>query len=124
VHLQKQVNRYNRLTGKSISGARDIALAAANDEIAVAVFNDFGSKLVSFLEPWFKKFGVEILVIGGNISLSSDSFCPSLRNALVKEELSVQVEISELKVKASIIGSARLIEPDYWGKVKTILKEM
>ncbi len=119
------VYRYKQKTGKNVKGAKEIAVAAAqNDEIAVDLFIDFGSKLVDLLKSWIRIFGVETLVIGGNISLASDWFLPALRNALEQETLSVKVEISELKETAAIIGSARLIEPEYWAKVKDIVKEM
>jgi len=119
------VYRYKQKTGKNVKGAKEIAVAAAqNDEIALNLFIDFGSKLVDLLKSWIRIFGVETLVIGGNISLASDWFLPALRNALEQETLSVKVEISELKETAAIIGSARLIEPEYWAKVEDIVKEM
>ncbi len=118
------VNRYKEKTGKSVKGVKDIALAAKYDEIATGLFIDFGSKLVDLLKSWIRIFGIDTLVIGGNISLSSKLFLPSLQNELEKENLLVKVEISELKETAAIIGSARLIEPDYWVKVKDIIKEM
>jgi len=118
------VNRYKEKTGKSVKGVKDIAMVAQNDEIATDLFIDFGSKLVELLKSWIRIFDVETLVIGGNISLSSELFLPSLQKALEKENLPVKVEISGLKETAAIIGSARLIDPDYWAKVKDIIKEM
>ncbi|MGQ8334976.1 ROK family protein [Sunxiuqinia sp. A32] len=118
------VNRYNEKTGNSVTGAKDVAMAAETEDAAKEVFIDFGIKLVDLLKEWFHKFDVETLVIGGNISRAYDLFWPSMKSALEKEGLNVNVEISELKETASIIGSARLIESSYWVKVNSLLKDM
>ena len=118
------VNRYIELTGKPAKGAKDVAEAAVTDDVAKAIFNDFGTKLVDLLKPWFVKFGVEVLVIGGNISRAFDLFRVAMEDCLLKEGLSVKVEISDLKETASIIGSARLAEPDFWCRVAPLLKDM
>jgi len=119
------VNRYNRKTGKSVSGVKDIAFAAQNDEMAKKVFQEFGNDFFEFLQPCLEKFGVEKIVLGGNISLAADLFLPSMKTALANRGLStVSIEVSELGETASIIGGARLIEPDYWQKIKDIIKEI
>ncbi len=118
------VNRYNKMSGEKVTGAKEVADAAQSSEIAREVFADFGIKLVDLLKPWFLKFGVETLVIGGNISKAFDHFWPAMKSALDKNGLNVKVEISELKETASIIGSARLIEASFYNDVKTILKYM
>jgi len=119
------VNRYNRKTGKSVSGVKDIAFAAQNDEMAKKVFQEFGNDFFEFLKPCLEKFGVEKIVLGGNISLAADLFLPSMKTALANRGLStVSIEVSELGETASIIGGARLIEPGYWQEIKDIIKEM
>ncbi len=118
------VKRYSRLSGKDVFGAKSVADAAKTDEVARAVFYDFGAKLVVLLAPWFRKFGVEVLVIGGNISRAFNLFYPSMNAELQKEGLKIKVEISELKETASIVGSARLVEPGFWSRVAPLLKEM
>jgi len=118
------VSRYSKLSGKTVSGAKAVADAAKTDEVARAVFSDFGAKLVDLLAPWLKKFGVEVLIVGGNISGAFDLFFPAMAVNLQQKGLKIKVEISELKETASIIGSARLIEPEFWSRVAPLLKEM
>lgn len=119
------VKRYHRNTGISIDGVKEIALAAENDEMAKEVFKEFGIDLFKFLKPWLEKFGVEKIVLGGNISLAADLFVPSIKTELAKEGLSsISIDISELGETAAIIGGARLIEPDYWLKIKEVIKDM
>ncbi len=118
------VNRYAKLSGKMLKGAREVAEAAKTDEVAKAVFSDFGSKLVDLLKPWLRRFEVESMVIGGNISNAHQLFFPALLVCLQREGLRVKVSVSELRDKASIIGSARLVEPVFWERVSPLLKEM
>lgn len=118
------VKRYNKKTGKEVRSAKEVAEAALTDEAAKSIFEDFGEKLVVFLKPWFVKFDVEVLVIGGNISRAFDLFSPSLKASLLKDGLKVRVEISDLKDTASIIGSSRLCKPDFWDIVFPLLKNM
>jgi glucokinase len=118
------VSRYNLRTGEDARSAKDVADAAGTNEKAISIFEDFGEKLVILLKPWFIKFGVEVLVIGGNISRAFDLFSPSLKANLSKEGLNVNVEISDLKDTASIIGSSRLCKSDFWDKVSPLLKNM
>jgi glucokinase len=118
------IKRYTQLTGLTAKGAREVAEAAATSVDARAIFDDFGSKLVDLLKPWFSGFGVETLVIGGNISRAFDLFWPAMQERLREEGLKVKVETSELKETASFIGSARLIEPEFWSRVQPLLKNM
>ncbi len=119
------VKRYLRKTGISTSGVKEIAVAAENDEMAKEVFKEFGIDLFEFLKPWLEKFGVEKIVLGGNISLAADLFVPSMKTELDKAGLSsISIDISDLGETAAIIGGARLIEPDYWLKIKEKIKDM
>jgi len=118
------VERYYSLTGIRVKGVKEIADAAGSSLIASELFVDFGNKLVILLEPWLKKFGVEVIVIGGNISRASDLFIPVIKSTLQKKNLKIRVEKSKLKEFASIIGSARLAEPEFWNKISPLLKEM
>lgn len=118
------ITRYKQATGKTVSGAKEVAEAALVEPEAMAIFDDFGRKLVDLLAPWFVKFEVEVFVIGGNIANAFSLFQPALNQALKERKLTVRVEISELKETAAIIGSARLIEPSFWKRVMPCLKNM
>ncbi len=118
------IKRYTQLTGKQASGAKEVADAAKTSEDAKAIFEDFGAKLVELLGPWIVAFGVEVLVIGGNISRAFNLFWPAMNKQLKTEELKLKVETSELKETAAILGSARLVEPEFWSRVAPLLKDM
>lgn len=118
------IKRYHEKSGILYTGVKHIAESAQNDPIAQAVFEDFGLKMGVFLKPWIKKFNIEMLVIGGNISRAYPLFKDSLNQFLEKENLEMKIEISELKETASFIGAANMIDDSFYEKVKPLLKLM
>lgn len=118
------VYRYYERTGEQLAGVRELAGRASGDPVAQDLFHDFGLKLGQFLKPWILKFGVEVLVIGGNISNAYPLFGESLNSSFAEEGMTLKTGISELKETASIIGSAALINDDYYKKLKPVLLRM
>jgi len=118
------IDRYYKATGKKFSGVKEIADLAKNDLKAKALFNDFGEKMGVFLKPWIQKFEMEVLVIGGNISKAFPLFGESLKAYLKAENLQIKVALSELKENASFIGSATLVDDEFYRKVLPILKKI
>jgi glucokinase len=116
--------RYRQLTGREVSGVKEIAHDAIDDPDARELFSDFGRKLIMLLSPWLTRFGVEILVVGGNISRAYHLFGPAMEEQRVKEKLDIKVRISELHEKAAITGSARLADNSFWDHVFPSLKYM
>ncbi|MCI0523490.1 MAG: ROK family protein [Bacteroidales bacterium] len=118
------IARYEEVTGEKAKGVRDIADAARKSAAVRAVFDEFGRNLGFFLAPWLLKFGAEILVIGGNVSLAYDLFGNAFEDELGKAGCSVRVEMSELKEDAALLGSAYLHNDDFWKAVQPALALM
>ncbi len=118
------LNRYYEKTGIQLSGVKELAQLADEQLVANLLFEDFGSKLGLFLCPWMVKFGVEVLVIGGNISNAFPLFGGSLKEYLTSEGAGIRIEVSELKETASMIGSAVLVDDTYYDRVKSLLPLM
>jgi len=118
------INRYHKATGKEYAGVKEIAVLAHIDPAAKALFNDFGEKIGIFLKPWIQKFEMEVLVIGGNISKAFPLFGGSLTAYLKAENLKLEVAISELKENASFIGSATLVDDDFYKQVLPVIDKM
>lgn len=118
------INRYYERTGIQLSGVKELAQQVGINPVAQSLFNDFGSKLGLFLYPWIAKFGVEVLVIGGNISKAFPFFGESLKSYLQSNGEEIRIEISELKEAASMIGSAVLVDDIYFEKLKFLLPQM
>ena len=118
------LNRYFEQTGVQLKGAKEIAKLAETEPIAKTLFEDFGYQLGLFLHPWMEKFGVEVLVIGGNISYAFPLFGDSLNSYLKSQGSEIRIAVSELKESASMIGSSVLVDESYFQKVKLLLPQM
>jgi glucokinase len=90
----------------------------------MALFIEFGENLGIFLAPWLNRFKAEILVIGGNISYSYKLFGKTLVDKLREENCSCEVAVSQLKEDAALLGSAYLLDDDFWQSVQHALPLM
>jgi glucokinase len=118
------LSRYKNLTGKELNGVKELAVLAASDKIVTDLFTDFGENAGIFLAPWLKKFKAEILVIGGNISNAYNLFGDIFEKRLRKENCTCEVTISKLKEDAALLGSAYLLDDDFWKSVQHALPLM
>jgi glucokinase len=118
------LSRYKKLTGKELSGVKELASGAATDKVVADLFADFGDNAGIFLAPWLKVFKAEILVIGGNISHAYNLFGDVFENRLKKEDCYCQVALSQLKEDAALLGSAYMLDDDFWKSVQHALPLM
>ncbi|MGQ1909167.1 ROK family protein [Marinifilum sp. RC60d5] len=118
------IKRYKEETGLEVSGARPIAEAASTNSKAADIFTQFGRNIGEFLGPWLKKFDAQVLVIGGNVTGAYNLFGPAFEAALKAQGVSTQIHLSSLKEDAAIIGSARMLNSDYWDTIKATIPLM
>ena len=118
------MRRYKSITGTELSGVKELSELAAGDRIVRDLFTEFGDKSALFLAPWLKRFKAEILVIGGNISHAYNLFGDVFEERLKKENCSCEVALSELKEDAALMGSAYLLDEDFWKSVQHALPLM
>lgn len=118
------LGRFKRLTGKELSGVKEMADLAATNKIVSDLFTDFGDNMGIFLVPWLKKFKAEIVVIGGNISHAYSLFGDVFETRLKKENCDCIVSLSKLKEDAALLGSAYLLDDDFWNSVQHALPLM
>jgi glucokinase len=118
------LGRYKKLTGKELSGVKELAALASSDKTVIDLFTDFGDNAGLFLAPWLKKFNAEILVIGGNISHAYNLFGDVFENRLRTENCMCEVAISVLKEDAALLGSAYLLDNYFWNSVQHALPLM
>lgn len=102
------VAEWNRRTGQTIAGGKELALAALNgDATAQAVFNEFGTNLAEFIAPWLNGFSADAFVIGGNLALASDLYVPALEAGLSGRLLKpAAIRLCTLGEQAPIYGAA------------------
>jgi len=118
------ISRYKYLTGKDADGVKTIAEEAKDNKQVRSIFTEFGDSLAGFLAPFLNKFGTERLVIGGNISKAYDLFGESFEKGLIDQDCHTISFTSVLMEDASLLGSAYLLDNDFWEAVKGSLKYM
>ncbi|MCZ4243571.1 ROK family protein [Pedobacter punctiformis] len=102
------VGRYQQLTGIQLMGVKELVEMVKTDHAAVRVFMEFGHNMAGFLMPIIKKYKLEMVIIGGNISLAFDQFSPELVSVLEANQLMAKVKITKLNEHAALIGAACL----------------
>jgi predicted NBD/HSP70 family sugar kinase len=118
------LGRYKKITGTQLTGVKELAALAPAEKVVNELFADFGDKLGLFLSPWLKRFEAEMLVIGGNISHAYNLFGDVFEKRLKTEKCSCMVELSKLKEDAALMGSAYLLDDDFWQSVQHALPLM
>ena len=118
------LGRYKKATGKNLSGVKELAQLVASDEYVQELFRDFGVNLGLFLSPWLKGFDAEILIIGGNISHAYSLFGNYFEQSLKDQNCNCDMALSELKEDAALLGSAYLLDDDFWKSVQHALPLM
>lgn len=118
------INSYNAINGKVVSGVKELVQIAQNDLSALKLFHEFGTNLGIFLAPWVKKFAAECIVIGGNIGGAWSLFSPAFVGTLQQNGADVKVKTTILGESSAILGSARLMDNDFWGKIEPLLSKM
>lgn len=118
------VKRYAEETGINANGAKDVAAAATENSTAVAIFEEYGRNMAEFLVPWLNRFKTDILVIGGNIAGAYHLFGHVFEDILKIRGINTRIKLSTLKENATIIGSARMLDPAFLEKIKPVLPFM
>jgi glucokinase len=118
------LGRYKNITGKELKGVKELAALAATEKTVMDLFADFGDNLALFLAPWLTGFKAEILVIGGNISNAYNLFSDVFEMRLRKENCKSRVALSKLKEDAALMGSAYLLDDEFWKSVQHALPLM
>jgi glucokinase len=116
--------QYKEATGKELKGVRELAEMALTDKTASDLFTDFGTRLAIFLSPWLKGFKAEMLVIGGNISHAYNLFGKVFEATLKMEKCNCSVALSALREDAAILGSAYLLDDEFWKSIQHALPLM
>ncbi|MGY0408020.1 MAG: ROK family protein [Polaribacter sp.] len=110
------IKRYFEISSKQVTGVKEIA--EANDENSKIVFTEFGENMAEFMIPFLQKYQPDLIILGGNISLASEFFLPTLKQKMKEAGLKTAFEISTLMEDAAIIGSAKLFNSNFWNHVK------
>jgi glucokinase len=100
--------QYTLLTGRVVDGVKAIVDAGADDERVKALFADYGRRLGQFVVPVLRRFGGNVLLLGGNISRTYSLFKQGLQETLQQSDYRCDVRISSLLGRAAMMGAASL----------------
>lgn len=114
-------NNYEYKTGVRLSGVKDLVELSSIDSDARSLFDQFGSNLAEFLIPWSERFKPQIIVLGGNISKAYPLFGKALSYGLQSTGIKIPIKLSELGEDAAVLGAARLLDDNYFAKIKSHL---
>ncbi len=118
------VSEYAARTGVTCKGVKEIAERAATEAEAKKLFENFGHEIGIFLAPLLQTFEAGCLIIGGNVSGAYPLFGPSFENALKDQNVQVKIVISELMESAAMVGSARLLDENFWKEVEPLVSKI
>lgn len=118
------VQEYENQSGEKCKGVKEIAAKSISDKIARDLFVDFGTRLGEFMSPLLKNYNANCLVIGGNISKAFPLFKNSFIKELEANNINIEITISDLMENAAMLGSARLIDKDFWMKTKELVSKI
>lgn len=102
--------RYAQLTGRKVSGVKELIGLSETDSMVSIVFDEYGRKLADFLYPIYQFFHGDVLVLGGNISRAFEWFRPSLELRLTKLGAEVNLKTSVLYDRAAMVGAASVFQ--------------
>lgn len=102
------VQEYQRLSGKSIQGVKDLMNGYHHDEHAKQLFETFGTNLGEVLLMKFPPSIQDAVIIGGNIAKAWDCFIPAAKQYFESQGVSMQLRPALLGEDAAIMGAACL----------------
>jgi len=115
---------FKKRTGRDLTGVKELADLAVEDKTVMELFTEFGNNLAVFLAPWLIRFRAEIIVVGGNISHAYKLFGETFEKQLKHEGCNCKVALSGLKEDAALIGSAYMMDEEFWQSVQHALPLM
>ncbi|MDQ7948199.1 MAG: ROK family protein [Pedobacter sp.] len=103
------IKRYAELTGKKVSGVRELTTLIDEDPIVQDIFDEFGTTLAEFLVQFLAIAPADVVILGGNISKSFTFFKKAFFAVRHKEFPNVVIKTATLGEKAALLGAA-----SYW----------
>lgn len=100
------IKRYAELTGNEVNDVKSIVIRVDEDAEILALFNEFGSNLANFLIPHIVREQLQLVVLGGNISLAFAFFSAALKETFKEHQIKVEIRVAELGENASLLGAA------------------
>lgn len=93
--------------GLTIAGVKDLLSEDFDRQKANQIFKEFGLALGEFLSFYMIRLQCQGVVLGGKIARTADRFLPFTHNYLEKFQYPIEIKVSKLEEKATLIGACR-----------------
>ncbi|GAA4302881.1 ROK family protein [Compostibacter hankyongensis] len=100
------VKRFFELTGREVSGVRELSGQAGRDPNVKAVFDEFGKNLALFVKHFIRKETPQVVIMGGNIMQAYAFFESILKEDISREFPGVAIRKAAFGEEAALIGAA------------------
>ena len=98
------IERFNQITGGKVDHVKAL-LEVKDQQVCIDIFEEFADNLCEFLTGWIGDSEFDSLVLGGNISKSSNLFLPKLEQGLRQNGVHLDTWVSDLGEEALLIGA-------------------
>ncbi|MEP7144304.1 MAG: ROK family protein [Ferruginibacter sp.] len=102
------IKRNKELTGITANNVKEIRDRAKEDEVAAALFTEFGNNLGGVLVDYIKRQQAETVVIGGNIVHAWELFIHETERVLKNNSINVSMVKAMLGEEAALMGAGSL----------------
>jgi glucokinase len=100
--------RYAEFTGQKFNDLKELTeVAKTDDGIGQLVFGEYGENFSRFVAEYVKKFGSDLIVIGGH-NEAWNLFIPHLKDRLNDQQVKIPLKAAELGEDAALIGAGYL----------------
>ncbi|MEP6727516.1 MAG: ROK family protein, partial [Bacteroidota bacterium] len=98
------LKRYKEVSGNDVSNVKELVGTAKEDGLVKKVFDEFGTNLAGFLIPYINAEQLQLVILGGNISLAFDFFSAALKAGLEQAGVCIETRPAALGEDAALLG--------------------
>jgi glucokinase len=102
------LKRYKEISGSAVDNVKELVSKSRKDVLVQKVFDEFGSNLANFLIPYIKAEQLQLVILGGNISLAFDFFSAALKAAFEQAAVCIETRTAALGEDAALLGAASI----------------
>lgn len=105
------VSRFKSLTNQEVADVKTMLSQSDYQKEIAQIFEEFTQNLFDFLSEIMDKENYQTLIIGGNISKTSDRFLEKLSSLLHQKNSNLAIHLANLGEASAIIGASLLFTP-------------
>ncbi len=100
------LKKYKEISDEEVKDVKELMHKIDQNFLIRQMFDEFGNNLADFLVPFIKKEQLQMIILGGNISLAFKYFYKSFEKTLADRHAKIEICVSGLGENAALIGAA------------------